>query len=277
MTRRLIGAALAAAMLACAASPAAAAAPAPDQQAAFALAVEALSARLGPAESGPDIATTDAAANAADLAVIEQALGAFGTPAFPVDGLATFDSVCNPLNRLSVRHGLDGITALRRTADAAPPTPAETQIFTSQLRALQLRNAARHQDAIVVLSTGVLRCIVRHFPALSDFLATLPKADLTPVRLDGARKMRQGTVQSLLGFMAAMRDPTTTPANRARLNAYLVEVADPLAAALTPDLRTYVSTMIDQLPATTDADALAAADLLKTAMATTACEGLCRY
>jgi hypothetical protein len=276
MTRRAITTALAAAMLAGASSPAAAA-PAAGPQAAFAQAVEALSARLGPAESGPDIEATDAAANAADLAVIEQALDAFGTPAFPVDGLATFDSVCDPLNRLSVRHGLDGITALRRPADAAPPTPAEMQVFTGQLRALQLRNAARHQDAMTVLSTGVLRCMVRHFPALSEFLAGLPEADLTPVRLDGARKMRQGTVQSLLGFMIAMRDPTTTPANRARLRAYLVEVADPLSAALTPDLRTYVSTMIGQLPATTDADALAATDLLKAAMATTACEGLCRY
>ena len=267
-------AALAAAMMLVGAGPAIAQEAPP---AAFARAVAALNERLGPAESGPDIETTDRAANAADIAVIEQALDAFGTPAFPVDGFATFDSVCDPLNRLSVRHGLDGITALRRSADAAPPTPAETRIFSSQLQALGLRNAARHQDAMTVLSVGGLRCMVRHFPVLSEFLAGLPEAERTPVRLDGARKMRQGAAQSLLGFMIAMRDPTTTPANMARLRSYLVEVADPLAAALTPDLRIYVSTMIDQLPATSDADALATTDLLKTAMATTACEGLCAY
>jgi hypothetical protein len=274
MMRAGMTAALAAAMIALGAGPAAAQEAPP---AAFARAVTALSERLGPAESGPDIETTDRAANAADIAVIEQALDAFGTPAFPVEGFATFDSVCDPLNRLSVRHGLDGITALRRPADAAPPTPAETQLFTSQLRALQLRNGARHQDAMTVLSVGGLRCMVRHFPALSEFLASLPEAERTPIRLDGARKMRQGAAQSLLGFMIAMRDPTTTPANKARLRAYLIEVAEPLAGALTPNLRIYVSTIIDQFPATTDPEALATTDLLKTAMATTACEGLCAY
>jgi hypothetical protein len=274
MMRAGLTAALAAAMTALAAGPAAAQEPPPE---AFAKAITALSERLGPAESGPDIESTDRAANAADIVVIEQALAAFGTPAFPLDGFATFDSVCDPLNRLSVRHGLDGITALRRPADAAPPTPEETQVFTSQLRALQLRNGARHQDAMTVLSVGGLRCMVRHFPVLSAFLAELPEAERTPIRLDGARKMRQGAAQSLLGFMIAMRDPTTTPANRARLRAYLIEVAEPLAGALTPDLRIYVSTMIDQLPATSDADAQATTDMIRAAMATTACEGLCAY
>jgi hypothetical protein len=133
MMRAGMTTALAAAMMLLGAGPAVAQEAPP---AAFARAVAALNQRLGPAESGPDIETTDRAANAADIAVIEQALDAFGTPAFPIDGFATFDSVCDPLNRLSVRHLLDGAAELRRPADAAPPTlDREAQATTDVLKA----------------------------------------------------------------------------------------------------------------------------------------------
>ncbi|WP_143738099.1 hypothetical protein [Erythrobacter donghaensis] len=274
MMKTTLKAGLAAALVILACGPLAAQ---ESPQQAFTAAVGSLTQRLGPVESGLEIATTDAAANAADLAAIEQALDAFGTPAFPLDGFATFESVCEPLNRLSVRHVLDGASALRRPADAAPPSAAEIQTFTAQLQTLQLQNAARYQDAVTVLSAGGLRCMVKHFPTLSAFLAGLPEAERTPIRIDGARKMRQGGAQTLIGFTMALRDPATTPANKARLSTYLAEVADPLAAALTPELRAYVTATIDQLPATQDADALATTALVTTAMATTACEDLCRY
>ena len=274
MIRTTIKAGLAAALAVLACGPLAAQ---ESAQADFNAAIGSLTQRLGPVESGPEIATTDAAANAADLAAIEQALDAFGTPAFPLDGFATFESVCEPLNRLSVRHMLDGATALRRPADAAPPTPAEIQTFTARLQTLQLQNAARYQDEMTVLTGGGLRCMVKHFPALAEYLAGLPQAEITITRLDGARKMKRGGAQSMIGFAMALRDPATTPANKARLAAYLAEVADPLAAALTPELRANVTAAIDQLPATQDAEALATTALIKTAMAKTDCEGLCRY
>ncbi|QDH35929.1 hypothetical protein [Porphyrobacter sp. YT40] len=274
MIKTTIKAGLAAALAMLASGPLAAQ---QSTQDAFTAAVGSLTRRLGPVESGPEIATTDAAANAADLAAIEQALDLFGEGDFPLNGFATFESVCEPLNRLSVRHVLDGAAALRRPADAAPPTPAEMQTFTAQLQTLQLQNAARYQDAMTVLTGGGLRCMVKHFPTLSAFLAGLPEAERTPIRIDGARKMRQGGAQTLIGFAMALRDPSTTPENRARLAAYLAEVADPLAAALTPELRTYVTASIDQLPATQDPEALATTALIKTAMATDTCESLCRY
>jgi hypothetical protein len=246
-------------------------------QADFAKAVAALSERLGPTESGPHIESTDTAANAADLAVIEQALDQLGTPAFPLDGFASFEAVCDPLNRLSVRHLLDGAAELRRPADAPPPTATETQAFTARLQALQLRNAARYQDQMTVLSAGGLRCMVKHFPALAAFAAGLPPEQVTITRLNGIRQMRLGSMQSLLGFTTALRDPTTTAANKARLRAYLTEIAPPLAAALTPELRVSLTAQLDSLPPTLDREAQATTDALKAALAITTCEGLCGY
>lgn len=257
-----------------------AAAPALAQETAaadFARAIAALNARLGPIESGPEIATTDQAANAADLAAIERALDVLGTPAFPVEGLATFESVCEAVNRLSVRHGLDGISAMARPPGSPELTPAELQALTAKVVALQMRNAARYPDAVTVLAGGGMRCIVKHLPAITAMLDALPEAELTPARLKGADGMRRGGTQALLGFMIALREPATTAANKARVNAYVAEVAAPLAAVLTPPMRADLAARLDQLPPTRDADVLASTALLKAALATTTCEGLCRY
>lgn len=245
--------------------------------AAFAKALASLTERLGTIETGPDIETTDTAANAADLAVIEQALDVLGTPAFPLDGFATFESVCEPVNRLSVRHGLDGLSAFARPPGSPPPTPDEMQVFMGKMQVLQLRNAARYPDEITVLSGGVMRCMVKHFPALTAFVTALPREELSLTRLKGAYGMRLGGAQALVGFMISLRDPTTSPANKARLNAYVAEVAAPLAAVMTPALRTEFATRLDNLPPTQDAEVLATTELLKAALADTTCEGLCRY
>jgi hypothetical protein len=274
MIARPAKAALAAALFAFAAAPALAQDSTPAD---FAKALASLNERLGTIETGPDIATTDAAANAADLAVIERALDVFGTPAFPVDGFATFESVCEAVNRLSVRHGLDGLSAMARPPGSPPPTPDELQGLTTKVVALQTRNAARFPDAITVLAGGGMRCMVKHFPALTAMLSTLPEAELTPTRLKGADGMRRGGAQALLGFMTALREPGTTPPNKARVNAYVAEVAAPLAAVLTPPMRAELAARLDQLPPTQDAAVLATTVLLKAALADTSCEGLCRY
>lgn len=274
MIARHAKAALAASLIASGAAPALAQEPTPT---AFAKAVASLNERLGTIETGPAIDTTDAAANAADLAVIEQALDVLGTPAFPVDGFATFESVCEAVNRLSVRHGLDGLSAMARPPGSPPPTPDELQALTTKVVVLQTRNAARYPDAITVLAGGVMRCMVKHFPAITAFLADLPEAELTPTRLAGAEGMRRGGTQALVGFSISLREPATTPANKARIIAYVGEVAAPLAAVLTPPMRAELSARLDQLPPTQDPAVLATTELLKAALATTTCEGLCRY
>lgn len=267
-------ASLAAALIAFMAGPALAQDPAPS---AFGEAVASMTARLGPIETGPSIDTTDTAANAADLAVIERGLDTFGTPAFPVDGFATFESVCDPINKLSVRHLLDGLSAIARPPGAPPPTPEELTVLTGKLQALQLRNAARYPDAMTVLGGGAMRCMVKHLPALTAFLADLPPAELTPIRLKGADGMRRGGSQALVGFSISLREAGTSPANKTRIRAYIAEVAAPLAAAMTPAMRTELASTLDALPPTADADTLATTELLKAELAVTTCEGLCRY
>jgi hypothetical protein len=246
-------------------------------QAAFQSAVAALDQRLGAAETGPLIETTDAAANAADIAAIERAMDSFGSPAFPVDGFTSFETVCEPLNRLSVRHALDGAAAIGRPADAPPPGPAELQVLTAKMRVLQLQNAARHEEAITILSGSGLLCTVKHFPVLAEHLSSLPPAEITPIRLNGARQMRLGIARSLLGYMVALREPATSPANKVRLRAYIADLAAPLAAALTPELRAELTTALDQLPPTLDPETLAATEFVKLAMAITDCVELCLY
>lgn len=271
-----IKATLAAAIMALGAAPALSQAQ-ESPQARFNTAVNALNTRLGTVETGPAIDSTDAAANAADLAAIEQAVGSLGSPAFPLEGFATFGAVCEPLNKLAVRFALDGLPALSRPAGAPPLTPDETTTAMGEVRALQLRNVVRHQDAVTILSGNGIGCMVKLFPALTAHLAGLPPEELTPTRLGGVRQMRLGGTQAMLGFMISLRETTTTPANKVRLRAYVADIAQPLAAALTPEQRTNMITTLAGLPPTQEADVLAVTEVLKSALATTECTGLCRY
>lgn len=274
MMKRSLAASVAAALIMLGASEASAQG---ADRAAFDGAVKALTARLGPTETGPAIESTDAAANAADLAVIEQSLEQLGTPAFPIDGFATFEAVCEPLNALAVRHTLDGLSAIARPPGAPPPTPAETTVLMGKVQALQVRNVARYPDQTTVLSAGGMRCMIKHFPMLTAHLDGLPAAELTPTRLAGAQSMRRGGAQALLGYAMALRELGTSSRNKARLRAYIAEMSEPLAATLTPELRANLIAQLDLLPPTRDPDTQATTQLLKAAMATTTCEGLCRY
>lgn len=273
MTRSRIGLAAAVACLLSGISSAAAAQE--TSAAAFVRAAMALDQRLGPIETGPLVAATDSAANASDIATIERAMAAFATPAFPVDGFTTFERVCEPLNRLSVRHALDGASALRRPAGAAPPNAQETAAITAQLQALRQQNAVRHQDAMIILSTSSTRCTVAHFPVLAQFLAGLPSAELTPVRIGGVTQMRLGIAQTLFGAATALRQDGTSAANRGRLLALINDLATPFSRALTPELRREFQTALQGLPATTDAQTLAATAALSAALRDEGCAELC--
>ena len=77
--------------------------------------------------------------------------------------------------------------------------------------------------------------------------------------------------------MIALREPTTTPANKARLRAYTAELATPLADALTPALRADLTAALGQLPPTRDGETLATAKVVTSALAATECSGLCLY
>ncbi len=241
----------------------------------FARAAAALNQRLGTVETGPLVESTDQVANASDIAQIEQAMAAFGTPAFPVDEFATIDRVCDPLNQLSVRHLLDGAPALRRPAGAAAPNSQETAAIAAQLQALQQRNSVRHQDPMVILSTSGIRCVVAHFPLLAQFLATLSPAELTPVRVGGVRQMRLGIAQTLYGAATALRDNATTTANRNRILNLMNEVAVPFASALTPELRREMIAALQGLPVSSDPRTVAASATLLAALSTERCVGLC--
>ena len=169
------------------------------------------------------------------------------------------------------------VTKFTTPPGSPPPTPDEMQELMGKVQMVQTRNAARYPDAITVLAGGVMRCMVKHLPALTAMLAALPEAELTPTRLQGADGMRRGGTQALVGFLIALREPATTPTNKLRLNAYIAEVAAPLAAVMTPPMRTDLAATLGQLPPTQDAEVLATTDLLKAALASTTCEGLCRY
>lgn len=246
-------------------------------KAAFENAINALEKRLGTLEGGPAIDSSDAAANSADIAAIEQAIDQFGTPAFPLDGLASFENVCGRLKQLSVRYRMDGVATLNKPPDASSLQEDELNTMVEQLQALMVRNMISHEDAVLTLTGSQARCTVKHFPAFVDLLSSLPPEEITPVRLEGLRQVRVGMSQWLLGSMMALREPTTSPTSKARIQTYISDMATPMATAMTPEMRAEMLIVLDQMIPSLDAETQALTDELTSAFMTTDCIELCVY
>jgi hypothetical protein len=240
----------------------------------FARSSGALLERLGEVEAGRPATGVADPATRADLTAIQQVMAHFATPAFPVDGFNTFDSVCGRLNRLSVRYMLDGMGALRQPGP--PPTsPDDIARLTARVTQLQSANAMRFQDELFIIVPAVTRCLNAHLPVLARFIAALPPEQLTPVRLDGARQMRRGMTTSLIGLLGSARDPAVRRPNQLAGLQAAGEVMPGYTRQLTLAQRAELRQLIAQLPRSSDAAVIDAERQIDAALSDTSCVELC--
>lgn len=237
-----------------------------DPAADFARASTALIERLGTIESERAAVGIADAATRADLATIDAAMGQFGSAAFPVDGLNSFDDVCGRLNALNVRYALDGLVAYRR-AGGSVDGPAMLRFGG--------RNVARFQDETALLTDRLVQCQAQHIPALVAMVASLPADQLTETRRSGLRSLRQGNAGTILGVMINARDSTIRAANRARLLASVVRWTGPLARQMTVESRQTLRRQIGALRPALTGEALAQQNAVLAVLSDTGCVEMC--
>ncbi len=233
----------------------------------FADASAALVARLGSIESGrPAVGMTDADIRA-QFDRIERTMDQFDTPAFPVDGLNSFDAVCGVLNQINVRYALDGLAAYR-AGGGTTDGPAIMQFMN--------RNALRFQDEVVLLTNRLIQCQSVHIPALTSFFEGLPAEQRTETRLQGLRQMRRGQAQMISGVLITVHDPAVRPENRLRALGALQRHVGLFVAAMPLAERAALLQGLTPLLTTGDAASAEGRQAVRRALQNDSCARLCQ-
>ena len=268
MIRQLLAHALALCAAVLAAFPATASTtPAPSVEQAFVTAVDGLLARIGAVESGSPAIGMDDAAVRAQFSAIDAGMAQLGTAAFPVDGYATFETVCSRLNQVGIRYVMDGLPSIRPAGGGVPDQSAMTR--------LSLANAVRFQQELGIVLDGSLNCFAHHMPSLAAMVAAFPPGTLTPQRIEGLRGMRRGITAMILGQMISARDAGLRAATRERAARSTAQWIVPLARQLSVAERRALADQIVALQPAVAADLAPYQATVLTALASTECIELC--
>jgi hypothetical protein len=130
-----------------------------------------------------------------------------GTADLPVSGLDSFEGLCGPPNVISVTYSMAGLSL-----KAGPSTPKD-KIPTIMQQVMQA-NAVLYFDEIFPVMLFSYQCLANHVPVLEKFFATLPAADLTEIRKNGARGMGRNLANMVTGLLQTAASPTLDMARR---------------------------------------------------------------
>lgn len=234
---------------------------------AFVAAVDALLARIGTAESASPAIGMDDAAVRAQFSAIDAGMSQLGTAAFPVDGYATFETICSRLNQVGIRYVMDGLPGIRPAGGGVPDQSAMTR--------LSLSNAIRFQGELSIILDGSLNCFAHHMPPLAAMVAAFPPGALTPERIEGLRGMRRGITGMILGQMITARDAGLRAATRERAARSTAQWIVPLVRQLSVGERRALADQIVALQPAVAADLAPHQATVLTALASTECVELC--
>ena len=136
-------------------------------------------------------------------------------------------------------------------------------------------NGFEFQDEIARSMAFQIAVMAASVPALEDFIAGLPAAELTEIRRQGLRQMRLGFSGAIAGTALFARSPGLSEANRDIVAGALARHAASLARSLElSDRRAGVANAAAALPALA-ANARADMEAFIAAMSRTDCESLC--
>ena len=186
----------------------------------FTNAIIVINAQLGPLDAIKAPPPFTDPENRARYEAARAAMALFGTGAFPVNGMISFDQVCAPINAAAVKHMFVGISALKK------PGMTEEQfaaIFTSAAQ----KNAMTYQQQIIRLTAINLDCMSAHIPFMTQFVDGLAPDAFTGTRRDGLEKMGTGFANTIFGLVTQSLLPgAAADVSRMALDAALKHAPD---------------------------------------------------
>jgi hypothetical protein len=230
--------------------------------------VSKLNKQLGSVDSGINAPSLNNADTMQLYKEIEQGIEGFGTAAFPVSGIDTFERVCAPLNEASVKHLFVGAAAIKALKD-------EPAIQQKKLGELFAANSVKYQDYVTILTAANVKCMALHLPFLAEFVRNLKPEEMTEVRLGGLRQMRQGGTNTIFGFIAYLVNPGYSTANMQRAATAATRYAPAYVATMPLAQRATVLSQLKSLKANVKPQFLADYSKIELAFSSTDCRDLC--
>ena len=127
---------------------------------------------------------------------------------------------------------------------------------------LMKRNLDDYEDQVTAAMNAVIRLNARALDAMAVFLSGLPKAQVTPVRLEGLQMARAGGGEVLQGVLISAAH-AAKPANARILIAAINDTRETWVNAILPDDRPKIVALLKQLPRqVSDRDVTGTADAL---------------
>lgn len=234
----------------------------------FARAITAINGQLGTITAVKAPPPFSDPANRAHYDAVRTAMEQFGTPAFPLDGMKSFEAVCAPLNEASVKHMFVGTAALK----ALGLSQAQLQ---QRLAVMMQQNAQTYQNETVTLVVANVRCMTAHLPFVADFAAGLKPEEFTEIRRSGLEKMGHGLANAVFGLATQPLVPGSTPANSQAAMDAAVRYAADAASVTTPAYRATILSKMDQIAGRYPAAYRPAFLKVHAAFETATCEKLC--
>ena len=136
-------------------------------------------------------------------------------------------------------------------------------------------NTLKYQDEIVRAAAYLLFVQAAGFEAITDFVKTLPAAQMNKARRDGLLKIRLGISEMVTGNILMLRSSGLRPENRALLLDALVDTAATFAASVAPADRAAMLAQLDTVVPSFTALERGKVLSIKAAFERKECSGLC--
>lgn len=146
------------------------------------------------------------------LAILANNSRTFGSASFRFDDDAAKSDLCSVAVRATMTYGLFGLEAFVKEKGLSPTSGREA--FYEATLELQGRNVVSFQDEVFPLLAFSVRCLAASLPWLAGFVEKLPSEQMTEVRREGLRKVRQGVREVVIGDIESLNHEGLREGNR---------------------------------------------------------------
>lgn len=191
----------------------------------------------------------------------------FSSRGYTQDDLNLLMEMSNSLNSIIMSYSLYG---LKQKIEGVDPSKS-AQIALDVMN----ENSVLFQDEIFKLLAFNFQCMAKQVPLVSKFVQSLKPEELTDIRINGLREFRLSIYEAYLGALGNINNSDIQFEYRYLLLESLSETSLVFVEILPIEYRLYILNLVENIQAQTTPGLNPNFQMIKKAMMSTKCEGLC--